>query len=266
MSLSLTDVESSGGTLPISVTVHDNLVYVLNAGPPGGIQGYDLDTFNGQLTPIAGSAQALSASDVGPAQIAFSPDGSVLIVTEKTTNNVLTYDVGSDGTASAPNVQASKGQTPFGFAITQTNHVLVSEAFGGSENASAVSSYELVGGNLSTVEASVPTNQTAACWVAVTPDGNYAYTTNTGSGSVSGFQVMANGEIDLLDVDGRTGETGDASSPIDLAITRDGQFMYVLLAGTQEIAAFRINPNGSLTPMMTGVSGLPMGANGLAAF
>ncbi|MCA9726213.1 MAG: beta-propeller fold lactonase family protein, partial [Candidatus Eisenbacteria bacterium] len=210
LSLTVTDVEPAGGATPISVTMHDNLVYVLNAGDPGNvpgnIQGFELSP-DGDLTPIAGSAQALSAADVGPAQIAFSADGGVLIVTEKGTNNIVTYSVGSDGKASAPNVQASNGQTPFGFAVTATNHVLVSEAFGGAAGESAVSSYALVGSNLSTVEASLPTTQTAACWVAVTPDGAYAYTANTGSSTVTGLSVGPGGEIALLDADGVTGET-----------------------------------------------------------
>jgi 6-phosphogluconolactonase (cycloisomerase 2 family) len=264
LSAMLTDVEPSLGTMPISVTIHENLIYVLNAGSPGGIQGFELD-FNGELTPIDGSAQGLSGSDVGPAQIAFSPDGSVLIVTEKMTNNVVTYDVGSDGTSSGPNVHASAGQTPFGFAITESNYVFVSEAFGGAVDASAVSSYQLVGGNLNTVDPSVPTNQTAACWVAVTPDENFVYTTNTGSGSITGYQVMASGEIEILDQDGRTGVTGDGSSPIDLTISRDGRYLFALLSGTHEIAAFEIGSDGSLSPLPF-ESGIPMGANGLAGF
>ena len=264
LSVMLTDVEPSLGTMPISVTIHDNLVYVLNAGSPAGIQGFEVD-FNGELSPIAGSAQGLSGADVGPAQIEFSPDGSILVVTEKMTNNVVTYDVAGDGTSSGPNVQASAGTTPFGFAITESNHVFVSEAFGGAENASAVSSYLLTGGNLDVISPSVPTHQTAACWVAVTPDENFVYTTNTGSGSISGYRVLADGQIELLDADGRTGVTGDGSSPIDLTISRDGRFLYALLSGSHELASFEIQGDGSLVPLPF-ESGLPMGANGLAGF
>ena len=36
-------------------------------------------------------------------------------------------------------------------------------------------------GALHLVSPSVPTGQTAACWIVVTKDGKYAYTTNTGS-------------------------------------------------------------------------------------
>lgn len=264
LAVMLTDVEPSLGTMPISATIHDNVVYVLNAGSPAGIQGFEVD-FNGELTPIQGSAQALSGADVGPAQISFSPDGSTLVVTEKMTNNVVTFDVAGDGTSSGPNVQASAGTTPFGFAITESNYVFVSEAFGGQVDASAVSSYLLTGGNLDVISPSVPTNQTAACWIAVTPDENYVYTTNAGSGSISGYRVLSDGQIELLDADGRTGVTGDGSSPIDLAISRDGRYLYALLSGSHEIASFEIQGDGSLMPLPF-ESGLPMGANGLAGF
>ncbi len=221
--------------------------------------------FNGELTPIAGSAQSLSAPDVGPAQIAFSPDGSVLVVTEKATNNVVTYDVGSDGSSSGPNVHASAGPTPFGFAITESNYVFVSEAFGGAVDASAVSSYQLVGGNLNTVDPSVPTHQTAACWIAVTPDEDFVYAANAGSGSITGFRVLENGELELLNQDGRTGVTGDGSGPVDIMISRDGRFLYSLLNGSHEIAVFEIGSDGSLNPLPF-ESGIPMGVNGLAGF
>lgn len=264
LSAMLTDVESSLGARPISATIYDDVVYVLNAGPPSNIQGFQVD-FNGELTPIEGSAQDLSGSDVGPAQIAFSPDGSVLVVTEKMTNNVVTFEVDSDGTSSGANVQASAGQTPFGFAITESNYVFVSEAFGGEEDGSAVSSYQLSGGNLNVVDSSVPTNQTAACWVVVTPDERFIYVANAGSGSISGYEVLAGGEIELLDPDGRTGVTGDGTNPIDLAISRDGRYLYSLLNGTHEVAGFEIHSDGSLTEIPR-TSGLPVGANGLAGF
>ncbi|MEZ4650047.1 MAG: beta-propeller fold lactonase family protein [Candidatus Eisenbacteria bacterium] len=85
--LELMDTEPSGGTQPISVTAHGNLVYVLNAGVPNNIQGFHLAP-NGDLMPIAGSERMLSGDDVGPAQVSFSPNGDYLVVTEKGTNAI----------------------------------------------------------------------------------------------------------------------------------------------------------------------------------
>src|SRR5215831_14576382 len=45
----------SGGTMPISVAVHDHLVYALNAGTPN-VSGFRLSS-DGTHTPIPGSTQ-----------------------------------------------------------------------------------------------------------------------------------------------------------------------------------------------------------------
>src|SRR6266576_919990 len=72
--LALASRTASGGTLPISLTVHGNVLYVLNAGGTGNISGLALGT-SGALTAIAGATRPLSGSNVGPAQVSFSPDG-----------------------------------------------------------------------------------------------------------------------------------------------------------------------------------------------
>jgi 6-phosphogluconolactonase (cycloisomerase 2 family) len=262
--LVLTDVEPSGGDTPASVTLHGDLVYVLNTGGVGNITGFKLSP-DGRLAPLAGSTRPLSDSGTGPAQIAFSPSGDMLVVTEKATSRIDTYLVGEDGLAAGPNAQPSVGTTPFGFAFGKRDVLLVSEAFGGAPDASALSSYRLAAdGSLQVISASVPTTETAACWVAVPNSGRLAFTSNTGSGSVSGFEVRPDGGLSRLDADGRTGVTGPNSSPIDMAFSRDSRFLYVLSAGTHAIAAFSLGPHGSLSPLGA-VGGLPAGANGLAA-
>lgn len=262
--IELTDTEPSGGDLPISVTIHRDLVYVLHGGVPNRLQGFRL-TSDGDLVAIAGSERPLSADDTGPAQASFSPDGGVLVVTEKATNLITTYRVKGDGSLSDPSPQASNGMTPFGFAFNRNGDLLVSEAFGGAENASAVSSYDVKGsGALVTIEASVPTDQTAACWLIVTQD-RYAYTTNTGSGSLTGYRVSSAGDLSRIDMDGRTGDSGAGSRPIDVAQSRLGRYLYVLEAGTQTIGIFEVGAGGTLTALGE-VGGLPMGSNGLAAY
>ena len=261
--LRLVDVEPTGGLQPISVTEHRGLVYVVHAGSDN-VTGFRLG-HDGRLRPIDGSARPLSGTGVGPAQVAFSPDGDHLVVTEKNSNQILIFDVDRDGLLGDVRTEASAGATPFGFAFGRRDQLFVSEAFGGAEGASATSSYELDGqGALTTLSASVPTTQTAACWTAVTPNGRYVYVTNTGSGSISGYRVDFDGAIALLNDDGRTGDTGSGSAPIDVVITDSGRYLYNLNSGTHTIGAFRIQSDGSLTRLPF-VGGLPAGTNGLAA-
>ncbi len=261
--LRLADRAPSGGTQPVSVTIHRDLVYVLNAGSDN-VSGFRVRP-HGQLTPLVGSTRPLSGAGTGPAEVQFRPDGRVLVVTEKATNLIVTYAVDEDGLLGPPQVQASQGATPFGFAFGNRRQLFVSEAFGGAPGASAMSSYRVrADGTLDLVSPSAPTHQTAACWVVVTEGGRFAYTSNTGSGSISGYEIADDGALTLLNADGRTADTGAGSAPTDLALSENGRLLFVLDSGTHTIGAFRIRANGQLQPVAA-TGGLPTGANGLAA-
>jgi 6-phosphogluconolactonase (cycloisomerase 2 family)/predicted small secreted protein len=258
--IELTDVAPSGGDQPISVTVHGSVAYVVHAGSPNGISGLRIS--GGSLQPIAGSTRPLSGDQVGPAQIGFTPHGDVLVVTEKGTNMITTFTVGSDGVASAPTSYPAAGQTPFGFAFDAQGTLIVSEAFGGMPDASTVTSYDVSGGVVEVLDGPVALTETAACWIAISPNGRFAYSTNTGSGTVSGLAIGAKGSLELLDADGVTGVTGMGSGPLDAAFARGGRFLYVLSSGLAEVSAFRVGAHGDLTPL--GNTPVPAGANGMA--
>jgi 6-phosphogluconolactonase (cycloisomerase 2 family) len=261
--LRLVDRANAGGTEPISVTIHGSLVYVVNAGNDT-ISGFTLSR-RGQLEPLPGSTRALSQAGAGPAEVAFNAAGDLLVVTEKNTNRIVTFAVDRDGLPGEAQVHPSSGTTPFGFAFGRRDRVFVSEAFGGAAGQSALSSYDVDDdGTFRTISASIPTRQTSACWVVVTPDGRFAYTANTGSGTVSGYSVGFDGNLARLDANGVTGVTGDGSAPADMALSRGGQFLYVRSGGVNTIRAFFIAPNGHLVVTST-VSGLPAGGAGLAA-
>jgi 6-phosphogluconolactonase (cycloisomerase 2 family) len=260
----LTHKVPSGGKHPISLALHGNSLFVLNAG---GLVG-DTDNvagfvfFDGRLHPIPQSTRALSADNTNPAQVGFSSDGEALIVTEKDTGVIDTFNVDNDGAIDAAKHFQSSGQTPFGFAV-RGHDLIVTEAFGGAPDASAASSYDLDrDGDLEVISPSVPTTETSACWVVVTGSGRFAYAANTGSGTISGYRLDTDGALTLLNADGVTGITGAGSSPADMTLSFDGRFLYCR-NGNGTISAFRASSNGSLTPLI-GVSGLPLSMVGLA--
>lgn len=260
--LELRDRVSSGGTQPVSVTAFRRLVYVLNAGGVGNITGFRLSE-RGRLRPVPHSTRPLSGPATGAAQVEFSPDGEELVVTEKATSTISTYVVEDDGLTEGPQPQPSVGETPFGFAFSRRGTLVVSEAFGGAAGASALSSYDVSeSGELEVVSASVGTTQTAACWVVITQDSRFAYTTNTGSNTISGYSLSRDGALTLLAVNGVNGTTG--AGPIDMALSRNDRFLYTLNSSDGTISAFRVNANGSLTSQ-AGAVGLPAEANGMAA-
>ena len=261
--LSVINSVASGGVTPISVTSHHGVVYVLNAGAPANISGFRQDA-QGYLSPIAGSTRALSVANPAPAQVSFSPRGDFLVVTEKGTNNILTFHMAADDTPGTAQVNASVGATPFGFAfLSRGDYLIVSEAFGGAANASASSSYRLGDlGNLNVRTASLFAGQTAACWIAVTPDNKFAYATNTGSNTVTGYRVAGNGTLTLLDPSGITATV--SGSALDASASRNGRFLYVLGGSSGTIDGYAIAADGSLSPLGA-VSGLPAGSVGLLA-
>lgn len=260
--IALRDRAPSGGVFPISLTSHNGLLYVLNAGGVNNITGFTVGT-DGRLWPIANSTRPLSGSSVGPAQISFSPKGDLLTVTEKGTNRIDTFVMGQDGTATGPSVFDSSGMTPFGFGFGLHDTLIVSEAFGGAANGSAVSSYHFgVDGGLAAITPSAATHQTAACWIAVTNNGKFAYTTNAGSATVSGYAVGQTGDLTLLDASGVTATTG--AGPADMAFSGNSRYLYVRNGGAGTVSAYRVEADGSLTAI--GWAGaLPAGSAGLAA-
>lgn len=261
-SLNLVDIEYSHGQAPVSLTVHGNLVYVLNAGGDGNIAGFSVDN-RGDISFLPGSVQPLSSSAAGGAQVSFNHRGNLLVVTEKATNAISIYYVGQDGLANSPTSFPSAGATPFGFGFGNHGELIVSEAFGGAPGASTVSSYSLSNsGNLQLITGPVATNQTAACWIAIPNNGRYAYTTNTGSASVTGYSVSSSGVLELLNGSGVTANTG--AGPIDAAFSRSSSYLYTLNAGDDSISLLEVGNDGSLANIGT-VSGLPDGAVGLAA-
>ena len=67
---------------------------------------------------------------IRPAEISFTPDGGVLVVTEKASNSIETYAVGSNGVADSPAAFSAAGGTPFGFDFDKHGNLLTSDAAG----------------------------------------------------------------------------------------------------------------------------------------
>jgi 6-phosphogluconolactonase (cycloisomerase 2 family) len=96
----------------------------------------------------------------------------------------------------------------------------------------------------------------------ITQNGKYAYTANAHSGSISSYRLSHAGTLSLLN--SMAGLTGNNSSPIDMALSDNSQYLYDLASGTHVIVAFRVKSDGSLASIGS-VDGLPASAVGLAA-
>jgi 6-phosphogluconolactonase len=197
------------------------------------------------------------------AQVSFDHDGTHLIVTEKMGNRLDVFPVDESGVAGPPVEFPSNGMTPFGFAVGPNGNLYVSEAFGGMPGASALSSYSVgEDGSLSVIDGSVTNGQTATCWVVATNSGRNIFVSNTGSGTVSSYLIGRFGRLVLNQ--GVAADLGAKSSPIDMALSNNSRFLYVLEGGGQTIAAFQVSNHGDLTSIGE-FGSLPMGSQGIAS-
>ena len=246
----------SGGLRPISVTVHDDTVYTLNADS-NSIAGFRLDARKG-LLPIPGSIQNLGAATSVPSQIQFDKSGRVLIVDERGSSTIDTFVVSERGVAGPAHTTPSDAGGPFGFDVNRQGDILFSAVALGGGLMSGATSYDVTpGGALSPDGAPASSGQAAACWLAAA--GNFAYTTNAASGSIGGFAVDHDGALSLIS----TTKLGAGSHPLDEAVSRDQHLLYVLVDGFHEINAYRVGPAGSLTQVSS--ASVPAGAIGAAA-
>jgi 6-phosphogluconolactonase (cycloisomerase 2 family) len=258
----------SGGQLPVSLAVRGDLLYALNAGSVAGgvdnIAGFRVGSRN-TLSPIPGSSRSLSAPQTGPAEVAFSRDGRVLIVTEENTNRITTYQLDRSGLPGQPQPMPSSGATPFGFRVDRRGFLIVSEATGGA-NGPSTSSYSFNDeGTLVVISAFVPTNGAAPCWIGVTEDGRFAYAVNAGSGTIAGYSVDDEGVLTRLEGGEGIFLTG-GTTPTEVAIIGN-RILYVLNRDSGGIGVFQIDSDDSLVMMQNPEGVLPATtfANGLLA-
>lgn len=126
---------STNGNFPVSISVHNNLVAVLNAGGTGSVTEYQLQW--GRLV-ATGQTRSLGLTNTTPpnflagaGQVGYSPNGQFLVVTTK--NSSSSYDVftvGQNGAlSSSPTVTPSTNAVPFSFNFDAHGHLVAVEAF-----------------------------------------------------------------------------------------------------------------------------------------
>ena len=264
--LKLVEVDGSHGTSPVSIAIHDGLVYVANGGAGGSnYTGFRLNA-GGHLRHIAGSTFDLP--DIAlPGHILISPDGRRLVGTRVGPNAGPSYldafRIGHDGrlTPAPGSPFAAQRIGPFGsaFSPVHRNQLFVSNAHDGA-GAGSVSVYDVArDGALSAISGSpFADNQTAPCWVAISPDGRALFAVNTAVPSVSRYAVAGDGTLTLVGSTAFSSPTG--LRPFDAQVSPDGRYLYVVDAGVAKISAFAVNGTS-----ITELSGSPFSIPGGAA-
>ena len=252
-------VVSSGGALPVSVTVAGGLVYVANAGAGGSnYTGFRLGS-GGRLTPIAGSTVALP-DEAQPGDVLFNGTGSKLIGTRVGTSQIDSFTVGPRGrlTAAPGSPFLAQGLGPFGSEFRPTNprQLFVSNAH--NTGTGTISAFrDRADGSLSPIGASPFADlQTAPCWIEITHNGRFLFTVNTGAGSISRFSISTGGRLRLL---GSTPVRGTGLGAVDARLSPGGRYLYMDESAAGAVASFAVH-GGSLTELASSPTSLPAGA------
>jgi 6-phosphogluconolactonase (cycloisomerase 2 family) len=264
---------SSAGVDPVSIAVHDHLVYVANQGPgvnPGDANytGFTLDP-GGHLTAIPGSTIPLP-NNSKPGDVLFSPDGRKLVGTRIASSQIDSFTVDDHGLlTNAPgspfNAQSFSppqgwGQLGAEFSPTDSGQLFVTDAHtaaGGGATPGLVSSFsDDANGVLAPIAPSPVADGggTAACWIEISADGAYAFVVDTGSASISTYSIADGGTLSFL-TSTPSGELGPGAE--DARLAPDGGTLWVVQAGADAVNGFTVD-GGSLTPL-TQVAG-PAGA------
>jgi 6-phosphogluconolactonase (cycloisomerase 2 family) len=258
----LVECVASGGSAPTSVAVHDRLAYVLNAGGEPNVTGFEIGE-DGRLVRLADATWPLpEGSD--PAQVAFSPDGRTLVVTDRATDSIHAFAVGESGRIVDVITHPSSGATPYGFDFRPDGTLVVTEAAGAQIGKASASSYALASpARLQPVTGPVGNTRSEVCWAVVSRDGRYAFVTNYGDGTISTYAIADGGTIELRDAVAATTVDGGPGLR-DEALSADGRFLYALHADARRVFGWEVGGDGTLTPVGS-VDGLPATAAGLAA-
>lgn len=258
----------SGGIEPVSIAVHERLVYVANEG--NGMTGSNYTGFTlndgGRLSRINGSTFALSPT-ANPGDLLFNSTGTHLVGIEVGTTDVSTFlidsfAVGREGriTPAAGSPFAAQAAGPFGseFSPTNPSHLYISNAHGGAGNGS-VSAFSVArNGGLNSIGGSpYADGQTAPCWVEISHDGKYLFTVNTGSTSISSYRIAKDGSLSFHSTAPFSSGTG--IRPFDARLDPAGNHLYVVDAALNAVSAFAVT-GGDLTELASSPSALPAGA------
>ncbi|WP_049762471.1 lactonase family protein [Lachnoclostridium phytofermentans] len=239
--LILADVKQSGGFFPKSLTTQSNLLYVTNAGNgssiASNITGFQVDE-NGKLFEIIGSTKSLSSKNANPTCIVINYNGKKIAVSEQSTNLISVFTVQPDGSLTGPIVSNSSGAGPFGSVFFTNEILLVTEA-----GTNALSSYKVNhNGTLSVISSSILNFQSATCWVALSEDGRFAYTSNAGSHTITTYEVEYDGHVSVSNIVYNTKDGSGA--PIDSGVCTN--YLYVLNGNEGSISVFITGREGKL--------------------
>ncbi len=189
------------------------------------------------------------------------PAGAVFVMTnDADKNEVIAFDRNADGSLVERNRFNTGGRGSGGvtdplesqgsLTLSQDHSLL----FAANAGSGTISTFKVLGSNLALFE-KVPTRGSQP--VAVAQWNNLVYVLNSGGpGSVVGFHLNLGGHLQPIQ-DATAFLSGNATGGASLSISPDGQFVLVTERLANTIDAFRIQPDGTLGPIVINANPAP---------
>lgn len=270
---SLTPVSGSpyptGGTITegLAITPDAQHVYVAEFGT-NGVTGFNVRADGGlSAAPSSPFSPAASALGVVP-----SPDGQHLWVWNHNADTIGSWTISSDGSLSqigvSPTPIPASQHNPFAGSADPDGRAL----YVPNENATPVGGVETntvtaysVGsdGSLGAHQGIQSGNASAGgsnpFGSGITPDGEFFYASNPedgANGTLSGYSVSPGGFLTALP--GFPKNVAPGNHPLNIAISPDGQHLYVATRISNTVNAYNIGSDGSLSS----IAGSPFATGG----
>lgn len=246
----------------------------------GEVSSYHVDSESGALSLVAGGPAPSQGSN--PVALIASPNQQYLYVANHDTSNIAVFTIGTDGQLAPGKSYTTPGTEPVSLAMNATGTLLFvldyyapgfSDATPGP---GALVVYPInADGTLGTPVTSAGLSySTVQCFpggVAVTPDGSYAYVSNTNAvivttsppttttpparpatcpaqGTISAFSVTAAGALST--VPGSPFAAG--TTPTGIAVDLTSRFVYTTDSVQNQLIVYNILNGGSLAPLING--------------
>lgn len=260
-SLNLIGTFDSGGVQPDSLGIAGAKLYVSNRGDsavghPGtvapNITGFSIG-HDGSLTPIPDSTVTFPV-DTSPSQNLISPNGRLLFAdifavpgsTAAQGNTLAPFQIERDGSLQlAPGGNVGAPVSPpllLGAAFNPNQRIIYAGLT--AVNEVAVFTYDRSG--QLTFVADAPVQGSGPCWTAVSADGRFLYTGDTGSNSIGVFSLadpLHPVQIQEIALGGPLAPSGSPSGTLEtnvyqIALSPDGHTLYALSQSTDATGSF----------------------------
>lgn len=266
---------------PSAVAVSSNgfFAFVTNAGSSNTVTAFRVAT-NGALLLVPSTQAHPNPIPVGmdPVALAISPNSQFVYVATRGSDSVTAFAIEDEGaltlvssTGTAANPVSVQGADPAGMTISPNGQFL----YVSSSTSNDVTVFQIGANGLLTLVPATGANQNpipvggrAPKSIRISPNGSFLYTANSGSNTVTAFQIGTNGLLTLVPpIAGNPNPISvGGTAPNGIIVSSNGQFLYSANGGGN-VTTFSIGGGGLLTlvPQSSGsLNPVPAGTNPVA--